>query len=289
MNDRTPNRFTRSWTSAAAGVLLWISRTLLSLLISYPIVLAIQATSMTAGPDGDAVLFQPGSLLLLELLRLGAAWLASATQLALLLLGVSAIIELVPLALALDLLSTPGRPLHERWTRALRLFPKFLALGAITLLVQAALLLAASLLGAALKPALASTDERLRTLAPIALTGLGLLACTWFGSVLDVARATLVRHAASQTECGARTALARALVCLRLRPLRVLLGPYPSVAGSAFAFLAAAWVTTCFLPARPWGLALALGFFVHQLAMLFAIAWRVRWLSTALQLSAESD
>lgn len=287
MNDRVEPRLMGLSTSAAAGVLLWISRTVLALFASYPLLLAVRASQMTAGPEGDAVLFQPGSLLLLELLRVGASWLASAAELSLMLLGVAAILQLIPLAVALDMLAAPNRPLLERGARALRLFPRFLALGVIALLAQAALLLATSLLGAALKPMLASADERLRSIAPIAVMALGLVACGWFGGALDIARATLVRR--SLEGGGARASLAQAVDCLRQRPLRVLLGVYPSIAGSALAVLAATWFLARFVPTQTSGRALALGFAAHQLAILFAIAWRVRWLGTALELSAESD
>jgi hypothetical protein len=53
--------------------------------------------------------------------------------------------------------------------------------------------------------------------------------------------------------------------------------------------LAAAWLLTRFAPQSSSSAALALGFGLHQLAALFAIACRVRWLGTALELSAESD
>jgi hypothetical protein len=284
VNDGAANRIVRLSSAVAAGMLLWISRALAAWLISYPILLAIQASAMTDGPEGDAVLFQPGSLLLLELLRLGAPGLGSGLQLALLLAGLCAILELVPLALALDLLWLPGGPLLERVRRAFRLFPRFFALGAIALLVDAALVLGASLLGAALKAALSSADERLKSIAPIALVLLALLACGWFGSVLDIARATLVR-----SELGARSALSQALRCLRERPLSVLIGAYPSVAGGAFGYLCAAWLLTRLDPAERTGVALALAFGAHQLAVLFAIAWRVRWLDWALELSRASD
>ncbi|HET7545035.1 MAG TPA: hypothetical protein VFK05_34450 [Polyangiaceae bacterium] len=284
------SRLDRLAPPAAATVLLWISRTLFGLLVSYPVFLAVQASSMTAGPDGDAGLFQPGSLLLLELLRLSGPWLLGAARLALLLLGLSALFELVPFAMALDMLRLPIRPLRQRFQRAMRLFPSFFSLGAIALLGQAGILLAASLLGAALRPALASVDERLRTLAPLSLIGLGLIACGAFGGALDIARATLVRRAAHDDgEGGARAALARALFCLRQRPLQVLVGLYPSVAGSALSVLAAAWLLTRFVSQNSSGRALALTFGLHQLATLFALAWRVRWLGTALELSAESD
>ena len=39
----------------------------------------------------------------------------------------------------------------------------------------------------------------------------------------------------------------------------------------------------------PTARALALAFGAHQLAVLFAIGWRVRWLAAALELSAEND
>jgi hypothetical protein len=287
MNDGSENRLSRLSTPAAAAMLLWISRTVFGLFASYPILLAIRASSMTGGPEDDSVLFQPGSLLLLELLRLGGPWLLSALQLTLLLLCLSAILQLIPLATALDMLSVPGRALSERVLRGLRLFPRFFGIGAITLLVQAALLLAASLLGAALKPALASADERLRNLAPIAVLFLGLVACGVFGGVVDIARATLVRRALG--EGGARSSLAQALACLRQRPLCVLAGVYPSFAGNALSILAAAWLLTRFTPVRSSGVTLALAFGVHQLAVLSAIACRVRWLGTALELSAASD
>jgi hypothetical protein len=288
MIESAPTRVRRLSTAAAASMLLWISRTLFGLLVSYPIVLAIQASSMASGPEGDAVLFQPGGLMLLELVRLGAPWLASALRLALLLAFLSAILGLVPLALALDLLWLPSGTLLDRTARALRFFPRFLALGAIALLAQAALLLAASLLGAALKPALSSADERLRTILPIALMGLALLACAWFGGVLDIARAWLVQR--GRRESSVQAALSHALLCWRRRPFTVLIGMYPSVAGGTLAWLTAAWVLVRpGSPAAASSAAIALGFGAHQLAVLFAIAWRVRWLDTALQLSTERD
>ena len=283
MNDRAPNRVGRLWTAAAASMLLWISRALLGSLISYPVVLAIGASSMTSGPEADAVLFQPGSLLLLELLRVAGPWLASAGRLALLLAALSALVELIPLAMALDLLAFPGRPLLDRVASALRLLPKFLALGAIALLAQAALLLAASLLASALRPLLSAADERLRSVAPIALLGLGVLACGAFGGVLDIARATLVRRGLA--EYGARRALAHALLCFRARPLDVLSGVYASVAGGVFAYSCAAWLLARQAPSQTSSAAIALGFGAHQLAVLFAISCRVRWLGSALELS----
>lgn len=279
---------TRSWTertaaSAAASVLLWISRTLLSLAVVSPLLLAIQESGLASGPAGDAELFQPGSLLLLELLRVAMPLLAAGFRTALPLALLAAVCELLPLAFALDLLSSPGRAFGERAERARRMFPAFLALSAVTLLAQAALLLGSSLLGATLKASLPGGDARWPSLVPFALAGLALLACAGLGSVLDVARAAVVRG-----PFAARRALHEALLCLRERPWAVLLGAFPSVAGAALAYSSAAWVMTRLDVSSDARLPVALAFGTHQLAALFAIGCRVRWLSRALELCAET-
>ena len=269
-------------TSAAASMLLWIARTVLGLLVVYPLLPALQASSMLNGPDGEAVFFRPGSALLLEGLRVGAPELLVAAKVALLLCAVSLVIGLVPLALALDWLCVQGDPFGARVARAFGFFWRFLKLGAVALLTQAALLLAASLLSGAVKSALEKSDERWLSLAPSAVLLLGLLGCVYVGAVLDLARASVV-----QSGWTAHQGLHRALVCLRERPFAVLFGMYPSVVGSALAYLSALWLATRLNLSTPSHLALAWSFAVNQVAALFAIAWRVRWLGRALELSAQ--
>lgn len=275
---------TRLSAWAAASMLLWITRTVLGLWIVYPLILAIQASGMANGPEGDAVLFQPGSLLLLELLRVGMVELGSGLKLSLLLGALSALAELVPLAVALEMLWLRGSPLASRLARAFGLFPKFVGLGAVALLAQAALLLGTSLLALGLKALLQGKDERLLSALPVALFGLGLLACAAVGSVLDIARAALVRR-----DRPARVALLWALTRLRQRPVDVLLGAYTSGAAGALATLSAAWFLTRIDLSGPSPRSLALGFGVHQFALLFAIGFRLRWLGTALELSGDHD
>jgi hypothetical protein len=263
---------------------LWISRTLLGLLVIFPILQAIKASGMVSGPDGDTVLFRPGSLLLLELFRVGAPAFGAALRTALLVAALAALAQLIPLAVALDLLFRDGTPLSARFRRALRLFPRFLGLGAIALVTQAALLLLASLLSAALKSPLQGGDERLSTLAPLGLLLLALISCGWVGCVLDIARAALVRDEHTWGE-----ALVVALTCLREEPLAVLSGGYPVAAAGAFAYLCCLWLVARLDLAHPVPLSLTLSFVAHQAAVLFAVSWRVRWLRHALELSARSD
>ena len=272
--------YSRLSHSIAAGMVLWLSNTLLALLVAYPVLSMIDATGMTSGPDRDAQLFRPGALLLLELVRLGLPWFGSALKTALAIAALSGVFELLPLASALDLLHDPDRTLGERATLALRCFPRFVGLGVITWLARAALLLAASLLDAALKAALAHADERLLTLAPLVVFGLALLACVWLGSVLDVARAAAVTR-----DSSARESLLDALGVLRERPWDVLAGSYVSVLAGVLGYLSAAWFMTRLDLSAGAGARIACAFAAHQFALVFAIAWRVRWLRRALALS----
>jgi hypothetical protein len=265
---------------ASACMLLWVSRTLLGLLIAYPVLNALEATAIGNGPDRDAVLFQPGALLLLELVRVGLPVLGAAFKTMLVLLALSAVVELAPLACALDVLNGGERPFSARVLHSVRLFPSFLGLSGVALATQVALLLATSLLSGALKSALQNADERVRDLAPIALCALVMLALLWTNSVLDLARA-----AVTERDLGWRGALLHALMVLFEEPLAVLSSSYASAAAGVAAYLSAAWLMTRFSVAGPSGSAIALAFAVHQLALFIGLAWRVRWLARALDLS----
>jgi hypothetical protein len=281
MSDPTSRR-APSTARVVAVTLLWITRTLLSLLVACPLVFAIMSTGLVSGPERDAVLFRPGALLLLELLRTAAPALMASLKTCCLLWAVSAVVALVPLGAALDLLQGQRtEALGAQLLRGFRLFPRFLALSAVTLLAQSALVLAASLLGAALGAALRGHDERLITLAPLLLFALAALGCAWLGALLDVARAASVQH-----DLAARSALLQALTILRERPRDLLFGCYPSVTGSACFVLCAAWLLTKIDLSRPSTRGIALAFVVHQLAVIGSLALRARWLEGALTLTA---
>jgi hypothetical protein len=265
-----------------AITLLWISRTLSGLLVACPLVFAITASGLVSGPDRDALFFRPGALSLLELLRIGTPSLGAALKVSLLLGACTATLGLVPLGAVLDLLhAQEPDSLGARFSRGTAVFPRFLALAAITFLGQAALLLAASLLEGGLSSALHGRDERLLTVVPILVFAVGLLCCAWLGAVQDVARAVVV-----QRDLGARAALIEALTILRTDAPSVLFGSYPSATGSAFAWLSAAWILMRLDLSGPSPRTIALAFLVHQAAVLFSLALRVRWLGGALALAA---
>jgi len=267
-----------------AVTLLWIARTLASLLVAGPLIFAIAGTGLVGTPERDAPLFRSGALVLLELVRIGAPLLGAALKVSLVLFALCAVLELVPLGTALDLLkSQHADAIGSHFARGFQLFPRFLGLSGVTLLGQAALILAASLLESGLGSALNGRDERLLSLLPVALFCVGLLCCAWLGAIQDVARGLVTQH-----DLGARAALFEALTILRDDPLAVLVGSYPSVAGSAFAWLAGAWVLSRIDLSNPATRGVALAFVVHQMAVLLSVALRVRWLDGALTLAARA-
>jgi hypothetical protein len=271
-------------TRVVVVTLLWITRTLASLLVACPLIFAITSSGLVSGPEHDTLLFQPGALGLLELVRAGAPLLVSGLKTSLLFGATCAVLGLLPLGAALELLGSQDTDgIGRGLARGFSIFPRFLALSAITLLAQAALLLATSLLATALSAGLHGRDERVQTLAPLLVFGVGLVYCAWLGAVQDVARSVVVRH-----NLRARPALFEALTILREQPWAVLLGSYPSAAGSAFAWLSAAWLVTKLDLSSPAKRGIVLAFVVHQVAILLSIALRVRWLGAALTLGARA-
>jgi len=90
-----------------------------------------------------------------------------------------------------------------------------------------------------------------------------------------------------QQDQSARNAWVHALTVLRREPYAVLFGSYPSAAGSVLAVLGATWALARIDLSLPSHVgAILSAFAVQQLAVLFSIAWRVRWLRRALELSA---
>jgi len=264
-------------------VLLWISRTLSALLVASPIVFAVQATGLVSGPERDLPLYRPGAVTLLELLRLGAPELGAAWKLCALLLVLSSLFGLLSLGTGLVVLrEKTALFLGKNLLLAARRWPQFVGLSLIAVLAYAALLLACSLLSGAIGGALSHADERVQTLAPFALGLLGLAAALVIAAVHDLSRAVV-----TETGVGARTALLGALTLLRGRPAAVLLGAYPNAAAAVCAWLVAAAVLTRIdLTSSS---AIALAFVVHQVAIVFGLAFRVRWLELALALAAELD
>ena len=273
-----------AWRAPLTAIgLLGSYRVLSSVLIAAPLLFALRASGAGAAPLGDAPLFEPGALVLSEVLRQNSAALFAACETACVIFGVCAVLGLIPLAAAIDALSEPGRPrLAERLTVGVRAFPGFLALSGIALLTQGALLLGASIVGSTLSAAFRNGDERWGTLAPIFSLIVGALGAGCCTAVLDLARVSLL-----QRNQGAREALLDALARVRDRGTELLLGYYPNLAGNLFAVAVAAWLVGRADLSRAAAGPLVLAFAAHQLAVFFGIGLRVRFLGLARDIALE--
>ncbi|WP_437613973.1 hypothetical protein WMF20_13945 [Sorangium sp. So ce834] len=251
-------------------------RALASLVVAAP--LSVFAAQVVGDhPRGDAILFDPGGLMLSELARLGArAAGAFAAQLgggALL----AAALGLVPLALLLAALSQPG-PLSAQAVggRAARALGPLALLWGVALAAQVTAAALVLLPGTKLCAALFSVP-RSRDLAAGAVAAVALAHVAAIGLLHDLARAALVAE-----QRGFYTAVARGLDALRAAPL-----------AAAWACASRGALAAVALAGGAWGVHLAgagtgprvASAFAAQLAALAAAAYlRASWLAAALRL-----
>lgn len=264
-----------------AVALVWLARLLVAWIVASPLARTLTAQGTTDLPRGDAVLFDPGGLWLVEALRLGWPVLRSELRGTLLVGGVLAWLSLIPLAVLLVALASPYRtPVASAGSRAIALFPR------LTLLFGATLLLQGAVIGGAVFAALelqerwgTSWDERSSDLCALGVLALGLVLALAIGILQDLARAALI-----DDDGGAIRATRRALG-LGKRNLGVALGAW--VGSSALAVLTVLVAGACvgwIDVSRPGEWRVVLVTIVHQLAVLAMVFFRATWLSVALDL-----
>jgi hypothetical protein len=261
--------------------LVWAWQLAAALLLAAPVVAAVAGTGIQRQPQGDAVLLEPGGLMLVEMLRLGADSLIAALTSSLLAYLVLGIVGLVPLAALMLALAHDGKLRVPAWLgAAIAHFPSFLLIGAVLWLGRALLALACAALYAALEKSLhGAIDERRGDLL---LAGGATIAAVLFfalGVAADLARAARVRygtHALGSLRAGLST-LAR-------RPLAAAVGwLIPASWSLAVLGLAALVVGRLALDEPGTGRVLS-AFVVHQLAAFVLVALKALWLRRALEL-----
>ncbi|XYI01178.1 hypothetical protein ACMHYB_16065 [Sorangium sp. So ce1128] len=276
----------RAWPAArrpaaherlGAVALYFGHRALASVVIATPLsVLAAQVVG--DHPRGDAILFEPGGLMLTELGRLAAIAAAALTAQ----LGAGALIAaalgLVPLAVLLAALSQEA-PLSAQAVggRAAR------ALGPLVLLWGAALAAQVAAAGLVLLSGMKLCAEllvlpRSRDLAAVVVAGAALVPVAAIGLLQDLARVALVDE-----QRGFYAAASRGLATFQAAPL-----------AAAWAWALRGALAAAALACGAWGVHLAgagagprvAGAFAAQLAALAAAAYlRASWLAAALRLS----
>lgn len=262
-------------------ILVWAWQLVAALFVAAPIASAFGGTGVAAHPHGDAVLFEPGALLLVEALRVGAEALVSAFGSSIALLAIASALGLIPVALLLVALASSERLQLSSWLgRAIAQVPAFALISGATLLARAVLLVALLIAWGAVDDALDSAlSERGADLVLAVGALAGALAWTALGITRDLARASAVRRGR-----GALAALRAGVAAFSARPLATLLGWLLPASWSVAVLAAAALTVGALHVERPgaWRVVLALA--VHQLAVLLLVALRAAWLGRALEL-----
>lgn len=251
-------------------------RAIAALLLATP--LSLLAARVVGGyPRGDAVLFEPGALMLAEALRTARIAVAPLSAQ----LGVGAVLAaalgLIPLAALIAALGAEGRPSALAVLgRAARALGPLTLLWGVALAAEVAAFALVFLPGAKLVASL-SLDPRARDLAGLGVFAVSLLAAGGVGVLHDLARVAIVDE-----QRGFYTAVARGLEVLSAAPLAAVWaftwrGALAVAALAGGALLASvAFVSTAALIVFSFGAPLA--------ALAAASFLRASWLAAALRL-----
>lgn len=253
----------------------WGMRALSALLLASPLA-AVLGVAVSQTVTGDAALFEPGALLLIEVLRLHGAMIAAAVGSSAALFCGLALLNLIPLVAVLVALDRTERPVEGAFmARVFAALPGCIVVGGATLLAQ---VLVATLLGLmvdwVLRAEFLGWSVQTREMSALALCLVGLLLSVtlWLGQ--DLARASLISH-----RHGTVAAVGSAWLTLRARPALTLTAwLVPGLLGFACVLLAA-WALGSWWLASPWWT-----FLLHQPLVLLAVWLRGVWLAAALRL-----
>jgi hypothetical protein len=262
-------------------VILWLVRLVAGWIISLPTLSAIAATGIGNFPEGDALLLEPGGIVLAEVARLALPGLRTALPASLVLLLIALMSGLVALSALLVALSFEGRLELSEWLgRALEHLPSLTLLMGLTLVVQGILAGAIALISAlTVTPLLKTSNEAVRDLASLAVVALAIGIVLAVGVLQDLARAAIVRNGG-----GLVSSLGLALRLIRQRPGSVALGWTLPAVCSVATVLAGAAVVGALALERPDAWRLWFAFAVHQAAIFVVVVLRASWLANALRL-----
>lgn len=277
---------------ALALLVAYLVRTCTAALATFPLVAAVGASGIRSFPEGDAKLFEPGALWLLEVLIRERALLDELVAPIGALLLVGSLASIVPewlLVRALRPLGSgslsgqapPTRSVarDEPWPReAARTLPWLGLVAVATWAARALLVLATVALAMAARSYfLSARDERLPLLAAGLATAIGGLAWAALSVLHDATVIEVVTRGAT-----ARQAIATALGELRRRGLRLALRYALLLLASGIVLAAAAAAVSFVDVARGSGWRTLGAAMAHQIAIVGLLVLRAAWLSSAI-------
>ncbi len=249
--------------------------------IATPIAQAVAATGIRNFPSADALLFEPGALFLVEVLRMGGRNLLAAAQSSLVILLVFATLQVFPILGLLVGLAEPGRLRASRVAaRVAEALPSVMVLSGVSWLARGLLAVGAlAFYSFAVAPVLSSETPKLRGISGLAYLGLCAVVFAALSIVQDLARAAIVRH-----ELSLRRALGVAFETLKFKALPVLLNWSVAAAWSIATLVIAAVLVSRLRLDVPSSARVWLAFGVHQVAAFTLIVLRALWFAASLRL-----
>jgi len=276
-----PNHAMRARRCVVPVVALWAWDAALGAALAWPFVSIVRG-AYGEHPRGDAVLWDPGSLPLLDLLLRRLPALGSLLAHSAVVTIFALVLGLVPCAAMMVCLAFATR--DKKTPRLRRAMPlAAVALGPFALLLFLTLVLQGSIVAATATAASLADQgfspkygEVAAQAIALALLAAGVLATAFAGLVQDAARATVIRF-----RVGAGTALRAALMTVRRAPLTLFWSwtwrSSASMVPVAFGALLAGRV------GGRGGVALVALFVIHQLVIAVRAALRASWLARVMR------
>jgi hypothetical protein len=260
----------------------YLLRALLAAGLTLPFARVVSATGIGQFPAGDRLLFEPGGLHLLELLRLAGPELMALGEGSLRLLVVAGFIAVVARALTYSVLSSTERDTGSVVARSLTLLPGYLLIAGLALLAQVLTIGLALMFATKLQELLAASSEPRGDLAFVATAVLGVVLALSIGAVAELARASLANEAT-----GTVAAIGRGLELARRFPAR-LFSRWAGYGASGLTLaLGASWLVERLDVSRPGAWRVASVFLLHQLVVLALVGLQTAWQLTALRAAQE--
>lgn len=259
---------------------VWALRLLVAWILASPLSRALTSQGATSHPRGDAILFEPGGLELLDAIRGSLPVLASQLRGSLIIGGVLAWLTLIPVGGLLCALAEPHRTGPAEWTRrGIELLPRLSVLFGARLFFQGLIAVIAALgIGALGRRLDLVWDERRADLAQLGLALLSVCIVLGLGVIEDLARVEVAG--------GARVlaALRAALRSLRQHALVILaLATFLLVAGLCLALGGGALLGAIDV-GRTGAARVTAATLVHQAVIFGLIALRSVWLGALMHL-----
>jgi hypothetical protein len=253
-----------------------------SVLACLPTVTLLDELGVGRLPGGERALFEPGALLLLEVVRLGWARFARSLASSALVMVLTTLLTLPVTAAVMVRLERPEKTAWRPWLAgAVRSLPTFLMLGGITLLCRAGVLVLIGLSAARYHDVvLVAFGDKPADLALVAAAVVTMLLLGVLGALQDLARAVAVTHSADSY-----SALQHGLQMAWRRPLRWALPWSAATAFTLAAMLVPAGAVAVFDVSRPGAWTPVAQLLVCQTATVLALTSRIWWFDRALRLA----